>query len=211
MPERTDSHELPFRPVPPDLLVPLHEVNERCLELITLIAKLDPHEAPFTLITPLRSLLRGTKPVVRRRAARQPFALIDMEFRDRDWWHAVKSKPARAWKERSWRGSSPKRPAVQLAHTTLMLAWHMTRADPAAAAIVFGMQRDVVRTIATLPLSDIDVIAERHFRHLRPRWEDRPDLWRELLVAAHADDEAAMRDFAVRALQLLAGDIVPRS
>jgi len=200
----------PLRALVPELLAPLHEVNERCLDLIALVAKLDPEDAPFALAGPLRSLLRGTRPHLRRRAARQPFALVDMEFRDAEWWQTVKGRPSRAWKERPWRALAPKRAAIQLAQATLMLAWHMTRADTEATSIVFGMSRDVAQLIRSLRLSEIDAIAQHQFRHVRPRWEERAELWRELLVAAHADDAEAMRSIAVRALQFLAGEVAPR-
>lgn len=200
----------PLRTIAPELLLPLHEVNERCLELIALVAKLDPEDAPFALVGPLRSLLRGTRPNLRRRAARQPFALVDMEFRDADWWQAVKSRPSRAWKDRPWRALAPKRAATQLAQTTLILAWHMTRADAEATCIVFGMSREVAQLIGSLRLSELDTIAQHQFRHVRPRWEERAELWRELLVAAQSDDSAAMRSIAIRALQFLAGEVIPR-
>src|SRR6185503_20101316 len=99
----------------------------------------------------------------------------------------------------------------QLTQATLVLAWHMTRADAEATGIVFGMSREVAQVIAALGLSDIDTIAERQFRHVRPRWEQQPEVWRELLLAAHRDDADAMRAFVVHALQLLMGEVVPRS
>lgn len=200
----------PLRTIAPELLLPLHEVNERCLELIALVAKLDPEDAPFALVGPLRSLLRGTRQNLRRRAARQSFALVDMEFRDLEWWQAVKSRPSRAWKDRPWRALAPKRAATQLAQTTLILAWHMTRADADATSIVFGMSREVAQLIGSLRLSELDIIAQHQFRHVRPRWEERAELWRELLVAAQSDDSAAMRSIAIRALQFLAGEVIPR-
>ena len=201
----------PVRTITPELLAPLHEVNERCLDLIALVAKLDPQDAPFALVGPLRSLLRSTRPQLRRRAARQPFALVDMEFRDADWWQTVKSRPSRAWKDRPWRALVPKRAAIQLAQATLMLAWHMARADTEATSIVFGMSREVAQLIRSLRLSENDAIAQHQFRHVRPRWEERAELWRELLVAAHSEDSEAMRNIAVRALQLVAGEVVPRA
>lgn len=216
MPKRSETVDdsrapRPVRTAAPESLAPLHEVNERCLDLITLVSKLAPEDAPFAMVGPLRSLLRGTRPIVRRRAARQPFALVDMEFRDVEWWRAVASNPARTWKDRAWRNASPKRAAVQLTQATLMLAWHMTRADAEATSVVFGMSREVAEVIAALGLSDIETIAERQFRHVRPRWEQQPEVWRELLLAAHRDDADAMRAFVVHALQLLMGEVVPRS
>jgi hypothetical protein len=201
----------PLRTIAPELLLPLYEVNERCLELIALVAKLSPEDAPFALVGPLRSLLRGTRPSLRRRAAHQPFALVDMELRDADWWQAVKHRPSRTFKDRPWRALAPKRAAVQLAQSTLMLAWHMTRADAEATSVVFGMTREVSQLISSLRLSEIEVIALHQFRHVRPRWEERSEFWRDLLIAAHTDNSVATRNIAIRALQLFAGEVVPRS
>jgi hypothetical protein len=209
-PSSDSPAQRPLRVAAPELLGPLHEVNERCLDLVTLVSKLDPDEAPFAMIGPLRPLLRGIRPTVRRRAARLPFALVDIEFRDVEWWRAVVSNPAHLWKDRPWRTGSPKRAAIQLTHSTLMLAWHMSRSDSEATSIVFGMSREVAKIIAGLGLNDIETISERQFRHVRPRWEHQPEVWRELLVAAHRDDAAALRDFVVHALQLLTGTFVPR-
>ena len=201
----------PLRTLAPELLLPLHEVNERCLDLIALVARLPAEDAPFALVDPLRSLLRGTRPNLRRRAAHQPFALVDMEFRDPEWWHAVQHRPARTWKDRPWRALAPKRAAVQLAQATLMLAWHMTRADAAATSVVFGMAPEVATLIASLRLSELELIAQHQFRHVRPRWEERAEFWREMLVAARAEDSEATRTIAIRALQLFAGEVVPRA
>ncbi len=201
----------PLRMLTPELLLPLHEVNERCFELIALVAKLNPEDAPFALTGPLRSLLRSTPPSLRRRAARQPFAFVDMEFRDANWWQSVKRRPSSVWKDRPWRALAPKRAANQLAQTTLMLAWHMTRADPEATCVIFGMSREVAQLIGTLRLSEIDTIAQHQFRHVRPRWEERAEFWRELLVAARSEDALPMRHVAIRALQFFGGEVLPRS
>lgn len=201
----------PLRTLTPELLLPLHEVNERCLELIALVSKLDPEDAAFALVGPLRSLLRGTPPNVRRRAARQPFAFVNMEFRDESLWRAIKSRPSRVWKDRPWRATAPRRAAIQLAQTTLMLAWHMARADPEATSVIFGMSPEVAQLIGSLRLSEIDTIAQHQFRHVQPRWEARAEFWRELLVAAQSDDTQPMRHIAIRALQFFGGEVVPRS
>jgi hypothetical protein len=56
-------------------------------------------------------------------------------------------------------------------------------------------------------LSDLDRIVERNFHHLRPRWEDRPGVWRALLLAAESEDFRRMRDFDLYSLQLITGDL----
>jgi hypothetical protein len=65
----------------------------------------------------------------------------------------------------------------------------------------------VSQVIAGLSLSEIDRIVERNFQHLRPRWEDRPGVWRALLLAAEGEDFRKTRDFDLYSLQLITGDL----
>jgi hypothetical protein len=87
-----------------------------------------------------------------------------------------------------------------------MLAWHTLRARPEDAAFL-GVAPGVAQVIAGLSLSEIDRIIERNFRHLRPRWEDRPGVWRALLLAAESEDFRRTRDFDLYSLQLITGDL----
>jgi len=89
-----------------------------------------------------------------------------------------------------------------------MLAWHTLRARPEDAALL-GVAPGVAQVIACLSLSDIDRIVERNFHHLRPRWEDRPGVWRALLLAAESEDFRKTRDFDLYSLQLITGDLWP--
>jgi hypothetical protein len=87
-----------------------------------------------------------------------------------------------------------------------MLAWHTLRARPEDAALL-GVAPGVAQVIAGLSLSAIDRIVERNFHHLRPRWEDRPGVWRALLLAAESEDFRRMRNFDLYSLQLITGDL----
>lgn len=89
-----------------------------------------------------------------------------------------------------------------------MLAWHSLRADQATAGILLGMTRPVSDLIAELRFDEIDRIAEKRFRHVRPRWDDRPAVWRKLLLAAKENDGRVMREVNVHGVQLLTGDLL---
>ena len=60
-------------------------------------------------------------------------------------------------------------------------------------------------------LDEIDRIAQKRFRHVRPRWDDRPAVWRRLLLAAETDDEKLMHEVNLHGLQLLAGELLSTS
>lgn len=83
------------------------------------------------------------------------------------------------------------------------------RTNPRLTQILLDCNKLVAEAIGAFRLPDIDVIAERHFSYLWPRWEDRSLLWRQLLQAAESDDPKAMAYFSLRSMQLLATTIVP--
>jgi hypothetical protein len=144
---------------------------------------------------------------MRARAAYKTFLLLDLEFANAAWWQMVTSHPARPAPPPSWQGSFPRGPAVQLARATIMLAWHSLRAHRNAACLL-GLTPAVAEVIAALSLTDIDRIVDRRFRYLRPRWEDRPAVWRQLLQAAQSPDIRRTRDVNLRGLQLLVGEML---
>jgi hypothetical protein len=203
------------RPAPPaeleedQLLTGVFEVNERCLEMLVSAARQEP-KASFALVSELRELLKSADPAVRCRAARCRFLLVDLEFGNSDWWRGACSPLSEQTRLPSWRGSFPSASGAQLARITLLVAWNSLRAtpDPAMARLLLGMTDEVGELIANLRLDQVDRIAQKRFRFVRPRWEDRPAVWRRLLLAARAEDTRLMAEFNVHALQLLAGELL---
>lgn len=188
------------------ILRPLHELNERCIDLLVQAARTERPEA-FPIVIQLRGILQGLSPEIRTRAARKAFLLVDLEFTNETWWQMLRSHPIRPAPLPSWRGSFPRGAAVPLARATLMFAWHSLRADRNAACLL-GMSPTVAMVIAGLSLTDIDRVVDRRFRYLRPRWEDRPAVWRQLLQAAQSTDIRRTRDVNLRGLQLLVGEML---
>lgn len=190
---------------------PLHEVNELCIDWLAGLAGGGDCTHICSLVAPLRPRLQTLRAHAIHRAARQPFLLVDLEFTDLEWWQAVRSNPERQWKSRAWPPGTPKRAAVELTRATLVTTWHILRSDMSVARVALGLQREVAELIVNLRLAMIERVAEHQFRHIRPRWEDRPWLWRKLFTAADSNDPQALRDFEIHALQLIAGEIIPRS
>jgi hypothetical protein len=188
------------------ILRPLRELNERCIELLVQAARTERPEA-FPIVIQLRGTLQGLSPEMRARAACKTFLLLDLEFANAPWWQMVRSNPTRPAPLPNWRGSFPRGPAVQLARATILLAWHSLRAHRNAACLL-GMTPAVAEVIAGLSLTDMDRIVDRRFRHLRPRWEDRPAVWRQLLQAAQSPDIRRTREVNLRGLQLLVGEMI---
>ena len=153
-----------------------------------------------------KGLLRDSSAVMRRKAASRCYLLIDMEFADPEWWRTVLQRPDRTLRAGRWADGFPRRTAVPLTRSTLMLAWQGVRADADVACALFGMHRGAAAVVSSMQLSDIDRLADRHFRRIKPRWVDRPSLWRELLQSARAETPTASRDVNLHALRLLADD-----
>jgi len=185
----------------------LHEVNERCIELLVNAAR-SGEPAPFAIVTALRDELRTSGPAIRRKAAHRGFLLVDMEFANKDWWTAMKHEPERRLRAPNGQGSFPRRTALPLARATLMSVWQGIRVDPDAACVVLGLFRPVAEVIGAMQLTELDAIADRHFHRLAPRWTDRPAIWRKLLLAAASDKASVAREFDLHALQAMLGDVI---
>jgi hypothetical protein len=205
----------PVRPAPRTeteedrLLGGVCEVNERCLEMLVNAARQEP-EGSFALVRELREILKEADPAVRRRAACRSFLLVDMEFGNADWWRGAGSHLSEPAKLPYWRRSFPRATGTQLARAVLLLAWNSLRLgrDPAATRLLLGMTPEVSAVIVALRFDQIDRIAQKRFRFIRPRWDDRPAVWRRLLCAARRGDAGPMAAFDVHGLQLLSGELM---
>src|SRR4029077_13858496 len=108
-----------------------------------------------------------------------------MQFADLAAWRGAKECPTRPTYIAPWRGAFPRYTGTQLARATLMLAWHTARSDR-HLTFLLGLTPEVAAIIADLSLSEIFQISDARFKHARPRWEDRPAVWRRLFMVAHS-------------------------
>jgi hypothetical protein len=188
-----------------ETLAPVHDVNERCIEMLEQIARGDRPDS-VTLVLQLKDLLTALTPESLARAAERSLLLTDLQFSNAPWWRAARDHPARPVPPPTGCRAFPKPAALQLARATLMVTWHSLRSS-AQSAVLLGVQPDVAKIIAGLSLSEIEILVARRFRHVRPRWEDRPVVWRMLLSAAASADFRKMRDFNLYSLQLVTGEL----
>ena len=188
------------------ILQPLQHANERCIEILVQAAR-GADKGALPLVTQLREVLTRLTPEIRARAAGKPFLLVDFQFGNDVWWQELRSNPARPSLSPSGPGTFPRASAVNLGRATLMLAWHSVRADVNASCLL-GISPAVAATLAGFSLTELERVAERRFRYVRPRWEDRPSVWRQLLFSASTADTRQARDAHLRALQLLTGELI---
>jgi hypothetical protein len=201
----------PRRALPALWLV--HEVqqaNECCIEIMIQAARTD-RPGTLPLVRELRDVLLQMTPEMRARAARRVFTLAHMEFGNGEWWRCVKQYPGRPLPLAEARGDLPRTQAVQLARAVLTPACYAVRADRHAARVLLGIGATVCDIIGTLSSTDINRIVQSQFRHVRPRWEDRSDVWLKMLRAAQTSDIRRAREVNVRGLGWIGGELVTRT
>lgn len=187
----------------------VHALNERCLELLSQLARRDAKQFSPEIVRRHRGLWRSVSPKARRRAAQTPFLLLDAHFQDALWWRWARDPHAVRRHRISPRHTFSGRVAGELMRETLVLAWSTVALDRAAATILLGMAPDVSAIIAQLDVHDVERIAARQSRYLQLRWEDLPAFWCRLLNAAVEGDEVTLHACHLHGIQLLGGALLP--
>lgn len=187
----------------------VHALNERCLELLTQLARADRPQISLAIVNQHRSLWRGLSATSRKRAACTPFLLVDLHFQDADWWRSAKDPRPSRRRKAVLHAAFTGKIAAELMRETLMLAWSTVAFDRGAASIMLGMTPAVSGIIAELGPQDVERIAGRHSAYLQPRWEDFPAFWGKLLAAAREGDEEALHEICLHGVQLIGSEMLP--
>ncbi len=191
----------------------LAELNEQCLELLCEQAAACGARSRPVVLAGLEALWAGLETAARRRGARCPFLLVDAGFtraccppwlraggvRDRDW------SGDREWLPASAAFFTVPR-TIPVTRLVLTYAWHLVRSESVAARLFLGMSTRCAESVAACTLRQVIQLAESEPHLLRPRWTDRPEVWRELLIAASGGEPSALERFRIRGLQLLAAE-----
>ena len=182
------------------------EANEQALTLLSAQCQRDD-SAP--LICKVKDLLLSLDPKSLRRAATSAVLLVDAGFADARLWSsavvgAVHDRP-----------QSEPPPfftvdgSVALMRLVVTQAWHLARSQPAAARLLFGLSALNLEVLGSCTLSRLIHLAETRSHWLRPRWEDRPAVWSDLLRVAGSEARRPLERMRVRGLQLLAAEARP--
>jgi hypothetical protein len=180
------------------------ELNEEVLTLLRAQCNAGGAQAP--LIHDLSDLLVNLDAASMRRAAGSAVLLVDAGFADGSRWSdaiigAVNDRGSRV------PGSFfTVDAAVSVMRLVVTHAWHLARSEPAAARLLLGLSATNVAVIGGCTLHRLTVLAEARAQWLRPRWENRPRIWRDLLRTAAEGDAGALERLRIRGLQLLAAD-----
>jgi hypothetical protein len=185
----------------PAVLEPLAEINERVLEVLAGDGgSVRPYASGLSLL--LAAEWQSLDAAGRARLAASPYLLLDCRFGCRELWGMPVNAGVRdaAGAAQGFAGALGAR---TLRHV-MMLAWHWSRANPMTAQIALGLSGSCARQIAGTRLRDLEALAELCPSWIRPRWEDRPEVWRQLLAGAAPLRPAVLKQLHLRGLQLLA-------
>ena len=146
----------------------------------------------------------------RVRVARCPFLLVDAGLAQPELWAGLpgaavhEAVPLRTLLAR--RGPL----ATPLLRRLLLFAWHLARAYPLGARIALGMSAPCARAVAGCRLAVLEALAEQRPAWIRPRWEDRPELWKIWLSAAAEESPRGLERLQLWGLQSLAAEVLAR-
>jgi hypothetical protein len=178
------------------LLGPVTAINLQLLELLC-----EPAPARRTGLTQLCSSLA---PDARARLARCPYVLLDAGFGAPERWPPSGRQPGAVREAAAPGGYFSSRQGVALVRRTLVLGWHLARANPFSARILLGMAAPCAPCVAASRLEDLEELAELCPTWVAPRWEAQPQVWQQLVHAARAGQVSQLRQAQLRGLQLLA-------
>lgn len=183
------------------------ELNEQLLTLMRTQYLAGEIHSP--LMQEVGGLLAGLDGGTLRRAAASAVLLVDAGLADAGLWSdaivgAINDRP-------------PRYPipfftvdgAAAAMRLVMTQTWHLARSQPAAARLLLGVSPANLSVIGGCTLSRLIRVAESQIQCLRPRWENRPKIWRDLLRMAGQGDRDASELMRTRGLQLLAAEARP--
>jgi hypothetical protein len=143
----------------------------------------------------------------RRRAAACPYLLVDAGFTDPARWRRAGALGVGDAGHASYASFFSVPGATALARLVFTYAWHLARAENAAARLLLGMSAPCARAIAPLSVRQVHLLAESHPEWLKPRWPERLGAWRELLAAASAGEGEPLERARRHGVTLLAAEV----
>jgi len=192
------------------------DINSQCIDLLVAMANAGARHCPALFAGQL-AIWHEMPAAARQRLAASPWLLVDAGFDDPARWRCLEQRmvhdlPAQ-YAEPVFVGQG----VTEFIRQTLILGWHLARADRQLARIVLGMSAPCADRIAPLRLQDLEWLAQHRPGWVRPRWERQPQVWRHLLVAARDPGCTELTRVSLRGIQLMAtgvlagaGLLVPR-
>ncbi len=181
------------------------EINRQALDLMVAMAVNPTYSSP--VLVGSASAWRDVPERALEQLATSPGLLVDAYFADELRWRSPLRVDAvdEPLEVRAFTG----RGAEEFIRRVLVLGWHLARADRRLARMVLGMSPSCAEHLSRLRLKDIDWMAQHRAGWVRPRWEQQPRVWRNLLESAKRECSDELLQFRARGLQLMAASSVP--
>ncbi len=181
----------------------IRDLNERTFVKLCEAAR-DATAQDYPFLVRLRPMALRATPQAHRNILLAPCSLVDFDFGDAlSWrcWAERRNAPPKA--ERSLT-CLPSGTAQYLARITLQAAWVGARHHAHQVGLLFGMSARVTAVITALRPGELERISLEQYWSLRPRWEEKWELWEQLL-----EENGDPSDQAHRWIRLLAGRQLP--
>lgn len=186
------------------MLEPLAEINEEVVEALTSASA--GESAAGAVVGELRWRWQALDAAARLRLAHCPYLLLDAGFAHAELWAALPRASVNDAPLRRESASRLKPMPTPLIRRVLLLAWHLARANRFTARLALGMSSECAQLLATCRLADLEWYAQQRPAFVRPRWEDRPALWRALMAAAALEKSRDLERLQRWGLQKLAAE-----
>jgi hypothetical protein len=190
------------------VLEPLYQLNWDFLTMLTrLPAHWRPAPAGHRLPDPVFADLLTMGHERRRLVARCPFSLFSGRFHDDRHWRDLTAATTPEEGVEPGLGPDSGCGLIEFGQLALFYAWHLARANPAAARVVLGMvdrTLDIFRVVALSRLQEIAVVRTDVFS---PRWPERTTFWQALLASAGTGEEKASQETRLLGIQMLAAEV----
>lgn len=186
-------------------------LNERCFELLASVADSNVARDQFSCVFSSRERWARVDARASERAGRCPVLLLDLNFRQAEWWTNVRRWDIRDAPRTTSSALFAADSAICLSREILIEARGFVRSTPHGVGLVFGMAQGVAAAISDMSIADIDRIAMQHSSLLRPRWEGNRIFWSRLLEATLVSDDDMLTEVHLHSLQLLGAERFSRS
>lgn len=191
----------------PETLESLTELNDLCLALLADQAAVGRCGAAASpLLRETADLWGALDAAARRRAAACPYLVLDAGFADAARWRVLPAIEVGDAGRGAYSAFFTVPGTLEVARQVFTYAWHLARAEGAAARLLLGMPGATAALVARCTLRQILALAEGRCGWLRPRWPSRVQVWRELLRAAAAGEAPALERARLHGLTLLAAE-----
>ncbi len=183
------------------LLLPVAEINELLLALLRDRAAANA-PAP-RLVGDLRALWAGADHAALQRLARCPYLLLDAGFSEPACWERLAA--GGLVRDGAAGGGYFESPdGASLLRHALVFARYLARSHRPSARVLLAMVPECAEQLAVRSLKDLEALAGLAPAWIAPRWDGQITVWRQMLQAAVAGQEEALRRAQLRGLQLMA-------